>query len=379
MDSKRIAIVRTGYPQLSLRSYNVQEIGFAKALCQSGYDVDVFSMFLEENRERIVFEINGKVVRIVPLQKKWGLCAGFAYYPGLLSKLNAGAYGIIHVIGQSELMSALVLKKFGHGKAVCTFLEGMYQNYRGWKRMLQACFDIICKPWIISGARLHFAKTIHCRNYLLKKGYSRVEVLPVGLDFQSLASSEPDEQSCLLKNSPRLLYVGKLETRRNPIFLLRILEVVHRTQPDVRLLVIGDGPLALQFDQEVVRLGLMRFVERISQIDNREIGIKCKQSDVLLLPTHYEIYGMVVMEALFYGLPVVASAEAGPQTILSDEKLGVCLHGWNAEQWAKSVLEYTQSFQSSHVGYRKEYVMSKFHWQAIAYQYLDSIARLARF
>lgn len=376
MVSLRIAIIRTGYPQLSLRSYNVQEIGFAKALCELGHDVDLYSLFIEEDRERTVYESNGRQVRIVPLQKKWGLCAGFAYYPGLTSKLQKGDYRILHVIGQSELMSALILRKFGKSNHICTFLEGMYSDYRGWKRILQAGFDFIFKSCITQGANLHFAKTSRCRQYLLQKGYPRVELLPIGLDVQPLASTEQEDGPFLQPSPPRLLYIGRLEPRRNPLFLLHVLAEVRRTQPDAKLLVVGDGPLAQQFDQEVVHLGLQAFVERIPQIDNKEIGSKCKQSSVLLLPTHYEIYGMVVMEALFFGLPVVASAEAGPESILVEETLGTCLHGWNAEQWAACALKYMLEPDPALAVRRKQYALQNFRWQTIARNYLEFINQL---
>ena len=57
---------------------------------------------------------------------------------------------------------------------------------------------------------------------------------------------------------------------------------------------------------------------------NKNLISVYERSNIFLLPTSYEIYGMVVMEALAYGVPVIATPEAGPEYLLRNEEYGIC-------------------------------------------------------
>jgi glycosyltransferase involved in cell wall biosynthesis len=77
---------------------------------------------------------------------------------------------------------------------------------------------------------------------------------------------------------------------------------------------------------------------------------------------------MVVMEALLNGIPVVATPEAGPLSILTDDKLGVCLP-LDVEKWTGEILKYFNQGKTAFSSYRTEQIKSVYNWNVIAAEY----------
>ncbi|WP_214660682.1 glycosyltransferase [sulfur-oxidizing endosymbiont of Gigantopelta aegis] len=100
----------------------------------------------------------------------------------------------------------------------------------------------------------------------------------------------------------RFLYVGRLSVEKNLFFLIN----AFKNFPDFYLTILGHGPL-----EEKLKEIAGNNVKFIANIPNDEIQKIYLQHDVLLLLSHSEPWGLVVEEALFYGLPVILSNQVG--------------------------------------------------------------------
>ena len=111
--------------------------------------------------------------------------------------------------------------------------------------------------------------------------------------------------------SVRFLYIGRLAKEKGLYDLLDAFHRVRDQMPEARLDVVGSGVLAEELKQRAGELGLGSTVAFLGTKSPEDIGRLLLSSDVMVLPSHAEPWGLVVNEALSYGCPVVVSNICG--------------------------------------------------------------------
>lgn len=134
--------------------------------------------------------------------------------------------------------------------------------------------------------------------------------VPNGIDLKRYhAPRHPDEAE---KNDQKaILYVGRLEKRKGVKYLLRAFQLVEQAQPDVSLIIAGDGPDRLKLEQYAGELGLknVKFLGYVSETTKIKL---LHSSDLFVSPALYgESFGIVLLEAMASGLPTVAGDNLG--------------------------------------------------------------------
>ncbi len=173
------------------------------------------------------------------------------------------------------------------------------------------------------------AKTNAVKNELNNKGIKNVSVAPVGLDFDLLKKDYADVSRELLlseldleKDTKYILIVGRLSHDRNPLDVIPVLSKVNSNDPNTRLIVIGKGPLKQALQDELLSKGLSDSVIWIDQVNNSEMWKYYRIADALVTFSKGEIFGMSILEAMFYELPVYAINAPGPNDIIVHGKTG---------------------------------------------------------
>lgn len=135
-----------------------------------------------------------------------------------------------------------------------------------------------------------------------------VAIIPNGID---LAAYKPARK--LPDQPPTILYVGRMEARKGVKYLLRAFAILAMRDPDVRLLLIGDGSDRLKMETLAQTLNIPP--ERITflgYVSNEEKIVALQQADVFCAPALYgESFGIVLVEAMACGVPAVAGNNPG--------------------------------------------------------------------
>jgi len=368
------ALVQTGSGLVDPASYNVQAIGQAKGLMELGWSVDYYANFQGISEPTVLHKTHKCTLRAIPV-KSIRFFREIVYFPGLAKLTTRTNYRFLQVGGDSQLMTPLLLKAVKRAGIPTVFVQGMYRPYKGYKRWFQEAFDFFFKDTIIHNVDYVFAKTPMARNYLQKKGYSDIKFFPVGLDIPE-PKVNTDLSNLVADFKARfestLLYIGKIESRRNPEFLLRVLAGLKETGLSVGLLIVGQGPQDAKLKLWIDEMGLSDSVLHMKNIGNSETHIFYEAADVFLLPTNYEIYGMVVMEALYWGCPVIAAPEAGPSAILTKPEYGICVD-LTVHKWVEMIQQILKSEDLGQRVQRSEYIQSNYSWVELGKIFLQNI------
>lgn len=149
-----------------------------------------------------------------------------------------------------------------------------------------------------------------------------IAVLPTGLeraDFADCDGGAFRRRMGIAPERPVLLYVGRVAFEKNLGFLLEMMERLCKQQPDALLLIAGEGPARTALQKEVRRRGLSEQVRFIGYLDRRRELPDCYcAANVFVFASRTETQGLVLLEAMLLGIPVVALAVMGTRDVLQE-------------------------------------------------------------
>ncbi|WP_137285803.1 glycosyltransferase family 4 protein [Halorussus salinisoli] len=103
-----------------------------------------------------------------------------------------------------------------------------------------------------------------------------------------------------------ILFVGRFVPAKNLFLLLESFESVLETHPESELTLIGDGPLRKRVERKIGELGINERVRLLGPIENERLPNYYNEADVFVLSSAHESFGIVILEAMSCGTPVVA-------------------------------------------------------------------------
>ena len=150
-----------------------------------------------------------------------------------------------------------------------------------------------------------------------------IEVLPTGLPAESFApgcGTRFRKQFALPVDRPLLLYVGRVAFEKNIDFLLRTFVRVLSRQPDALFVIAGEGPALAHLNRLARELEIHDSVRFIGYLDrSTELPDCYAAGDVFVFASRTETQGLVLLEAMAQGTPVVSTAELGTRSILTPD------------------------------------------------------------
>lgn len=219
----------------------------------------------------------------------------------------------------------------------------------------------------------------HMRSLVSTQG--NIEIIPCGTDiahFGSVSRQEAREQLGLNKDAQIVFYVGRFDPRKGIETLVRAVgKSKLRGNQNLQLIIGGgsrpgekDGMERDRIEGIVQELGIIdstQFTGRISDVD---LPIYYAAADICVVPSHYEPFGLVAIEAMASGTPVVASDVGGLQFTVVSQQTGILAPPKDVDAFAQAIdliLENPQWRDDLGINARKR-VEDKFSWQGVACQ-----------
>lgn len=148
-----------------------------------------------------------------------------------------------------------------------------------------------------------------------------LHVLPTGIPMAQFAGGNGMDfrlRHGIAEDRPLALFVGRVAHEKNIGFLLEAMVHARQRRPDLLLMIAGEGPAMGDLQKQVATLGLAESVRFVGYLDRRQGLPDCyAAADVFVFASRTETQGLVLLEAMAAGLPVIALAEMGTIDILA--------------------------------------------------------------
>src|SRR6476469_1132036 len=172
-------------------------------------------------------------------------------------------------------------------------------------------------------ARLHgrIAVSAAARHFIDRYFPGDYKVIPNGVDVARFANAVPIAR--WQDGTPNVLFVGRHEPRKGLLDLLKAHRILRRTGFEHRLLVVGSGPQEREARRYVATRGLQE-VEFLGRVSDAEKAQLFRTADVFTSPaTGGESFGIVLLEAMAAGAPIVASDIHGYKGVVRRDREGL--------------------------------------------------------
>lgn len=149
------------------------------------------------------------------------------------------------------------------------------------------------------------------------------------------------------KASPYIFFwAGRLEHVKGIDLLLEsVSHLASQTSADFTVRLAGRGSLRKALEEQAEDLGVGERVTFLGRISREEIHEELQKANCFVLPTRYEAFGAVLIEAMATGLPVIATRSGGPQFIVNDN-CGILIEPENVDQLEKAMARMIEEYSS---------------------------------
>ncbi|MDP2218009.1 MAG: glycosyltransferase family 4 protein [Methanolobus sp.] len=206
---------------------------------------------------------------------------------------------------------------------------------------------------------------------LLSRFQKKISVIPNGINlsaFNILLSKDDCKKKLNLPLDKKvILFLGGLNPHKNPEVLLNAMPSILMEKPDTLLLFVGDGGLREKLENLSITLGLGESVLFAGYIEEELKPLYYKSSDIFCLTSIREPFGIVNLEAMASGIPIVASNCGGVLDFVQDGKNGFLASPQDSRTFSENILTLLKDdYKRLKMGYIGKQMSVSYSWDKIS-------------
>ena len=292
--------------------------------------------------------------------------------PNIKDVLKEEKFDIIHL--HEPLMPTLCINvlRLSH-----TVNIGTFHAFNGrWYSLSKPLNPILLKRWVskLDGS---IAVSKPAMEFVNKHFPGNYEIIPNGVDTGHFSPDvSPIEEFC--DGKLNILFVGRLEKRKGLDYLLKAYQRIKCDISNSRLIIVGPGTrLRHKYEKQVKQSGL-KDVVFVGFTPYEELPRYYKTADICCAPaTGWESFGIILLEAMAVGKPVVASNIEGYASLLTDGVEGLLVPPKDEDRLAQALISLmTDESLRQQMGARGRLKAKEYDWKYIAQKVLNYYVRV---
>jgi glycogen(starch) synthase len=382
----RILILSWEYPPLIEGGLARHVRKLSEALVELGVDVHVLTRGGEESPAEQ--STNGVVIhRIREPKRPTDLGEFVAWVERMNSDMLAAgvelgdrySYDVVH--GHDWLVANACdhLAKRFNAPLVTTIHATEYGRHQGWVDKHPQTYIHGVERWIVNRSR----RTIACSHYMREQivdifgvEEERVSVIPNGIDPEDLPAQHPDELARLRSefaapDEKLVLLIGRLVYEKGFQLALEAMPRVIEEAPGTRFLVAGSGTHEAELRRQAEELGLMEHGTFLGWIGDDVLHSLYRISDLTVVPSIYEPFGLVALEAMASGCPCIVADTGGLREVVPDEGAGLRFAAHDAQALGEVAVRVLRDEELS------QRLIAEAHEHVLRFDWADVAARTA--
>src|SRR3989338_5668840 len=221
------------------------------------------------------------------------------------------------------------------------------------------------------------------KNLINIGGTDRIKIIPMGVDLKRFSSSK--SSSSLKKKIDAkqiILSVGRLAEKKGIIYLITAMPMILKKFPKAKLVIAGDGSERQSLERKVKEMGVDNNVIFAGNVKNSELPEYYSSSDVFVGPSiitkkgDTEGLGVVFLESIAAGTPVIGSNVGGIPDIIIHGKTGLLVEQKSPQEIADSVIKIlsNKNLAKNLIKNAKKHISKKYSWDTIEKEFSELIA-----
>ena len=188
--------------------------------------------------------------------------------------------------------------------------------------------------YVVSKISNIIAVSLHVKNVISDMTQSQICVIQNGIDFEDIHNVQPHKSI----EYPSILFVGGLSKVKGIDTLLNAVPIIRKKILNLCVYIAGSGPEEKKLKELVKELNIEENVNFLGYVSEIEKYSYYKSADVCVFPSIYEPFGIVLLEAMACGKPVVASNVGGIPFVVEEGKTGLLFESGNVEDLADKIM-----------------------------------------
>lgn len=225
----------------------------------------------------------------------------------IIKKINPDLIHIQSTSPNFSLLAIHMLKKYPILITLHGYFREEYKIHTGWRKIIYRIFCAPLEKLALKKIPYIIALSPQIKSMVSKNTKSEVFTVPNGIDLDFIQKIKSNEK----KEYPTIFFLGYLTKGKGIEDLIKVIPSVKKSQSNIKLLIGGIGPFQNQIkelvhtfdlDKDVIFLGLLGEVEKFAYM---------KSIDIFVLPSYWESFPMVLLEAQACGKPIITTRVGG--------------------------------------------------------------------
>ena len=273
---------------------------------------------------------------------------------------------LIHIQSTIPLFSFLGLYLINDYNILLTlhgYIREEYKIHVGFKKIVNIVFGIPLERLALSKIPRIITVSPQVKDFISKKTNSKIIMIPNGIDLKYIQKIQPANRN----NNPIVFFLGMLTKGKGIADLIKSISIVKKDITNVKLFIGGSGPyedalrkLVTEFDLEenVTFLGFLNEEEKFSYM---------KSIDLFILPSHWESFPIVLLEAMACGKPIIATDIGGVSYAVNNGVNGYLYEPGDVKELTNKIIKLLLNKElMEQMGKENQKKSLDFNWDSIA-------------
>lgn len=283
----------------------------------------------------------------------------------------------LDVLSLNERFSAYYPSKLNIPKIFTTHnpdAMGFYRKFAIKNNPINLFFFDIKKRFeesVLSNSNRIVALNGNVKDYLNNKGFKNIDIIP-----NAINPNEYSDQG----NGNFILYTGRLSKVKGINYLIKAFLELGTEFEDTELLIVGSGPEEKQLKENLKGHKFENKIKFIPMLNKTKLKEYLSRCSVLVLPSLFETFGIVLIEAMASGKPVIASNIPGPNEIIENGYNGFLFEKENHKELTNclKLLLSDNSLQKKIGKNAKKTVEERYTFEKVAEEYLNVFNKILK-